>query len=154
MKKTGFKQIDFTLTVSKYIIEESGLQIIKKKIFSSTEFIKFEDIGTEIIKEKDRKFVWLCFSVLFLMILLGVFINRVRGIKVGNGAEIFYLGVSFLFFLIYQIRSKNKLILYHDAYTNRIVFNQAVLYRKRLDSFIKQLLQKREIYLTNKYPAV
>jgi len=154
MKKVEFTQIDFRLTVSKYIIEGHGLRIIKKRIFSSTEFIKFEDIGTEIIKEKDRKFVWLGFSVLFLIISSGVFINRVRGIKVGNGAEIFHLSVSFLFFVVYQIRSKNKLILYHDAYTNRIVFNQAVLYRKRLNSFITQLLQKREIYLTNKYPAV
>ena len=151
-----FRQLDFKLDFSKYGIEENGLRIIKRKIFSSKveSFIEFENIGTEIREEKNRKFVWLCFSILFLILSISVFIKRSNGGKVGNGAEIFHLTISFLFFLVYQIRSKYQLCLRYDTYTDRIEFNGPAFYRRRLKRFIKQLLQKREIYFTNKYPIV
>jgi hypothetical protein len=155
MKKNAFIQLDFKLNFSKYTIEEDGLRITRKKPFSSKEtLIKFEDLGTETIEEKDRKFVWLIFSLLFLIIALSVFIKRCNGGKVGNGAEIFHLTISFLFFLGYQIRSKQKLLLFRDTVSKAVEFEQTTLYRGHLHRFLQQLLQRRNNYLTNKYPTV
>ncbi len=150
-----FTQIGFDFYFSKYRIEDSGLYIIRTKILSTKEsFVKFENIGSEVIEEKDRKFLWLICSILFLAIAIYVFSRRINGHKVSETAEIFYLSVSFLFCLIYQFSSKNKLILFKDEKTNGIEFNGSIWYKKRLDQFIKHLLKSRDNFLKNNYPVI
>jgi len=150
-----FTQIGFDFYFSKYRIEDSGLYLIRKKLFSTTEsFIKFENIGSEIIKQKDRKYLWLFCSILFLAIALYVFNRRLHDYKVGETAEIFHLCISFFFCLVYQFRSENKLILFKDENIKGIEFNGTIWYKKSLDQFVKHLLQSRDNYLKSKYPVI
>jgi hypothetical protein len=150
-----FKQFDINLNRFKYTVEESGVRVINKRLFSVAErFIPFEDIGSEIIKEKERKLIWLFISILFLIISLLVFIDRLTGGKVGDEAEVFWLSVSAVFFIIYSFRRKNGLFLIKDDAESGIEFIGTKLYEKRLNEFIKQLLQRRDDYLSNKYSVL
>ncbi|HTJ49192.1 MAG TPA: DUF4253 domain-containing protein [Cyclobacteriaceae bacterium] len=150
-----FSQFDINFNRFKYTVEESGVRVINKRLFSAAErFVPFEDIGSEIFKEKERKLIWLFISILFLIISLLVFIDRLNGGKVDDGAEIFWLSVSAVFFIIYSFRRKNGLFLFKDDMESGIEFIGTKLYEKRLNQFIKQLLQRRDAYLSNKYSVL
>ena len=89
------KQFDTNFESYNYIIEESGIRLIKKGITSSSEtFVDFEDIGSKIIIEKSHKLLWLLLAVLFLVIATAVFIKRLNGGNIGSGAEIFHITVT------------------------------------------------------------
>lgn len=150
-----FKQLDINLSRFKYIVEDTGIRITNKKLFSSVteRFVSFEDIGSKIIKERERKLEWLIPSVLFLFFALYVFIKRINGGKVGDGAEVAHLSISFVFFVIYAFTRKNRLFLVKDEEESGIEFAGTKIYEKRLKQFIKQLLKRRDDYLNSKYPV-
>lgn len=149
-----FKQFDINLNRCKYIINKGGISVTKKKLFSVTErFVPFENVGSEIIRHRERKLAWLILSVLFFILTSAVFIKRISGANIGNGAEFFWLSVSIVFFIIYAFRRKNSLFLFKDDKTSGIEFIGTKIYERRLNQFIKELLHQREIYLSGKYPT-
>lgn len=149
------KQFDTNLDSFKYIIEETGIRLIKRRIATSSDtFVEFEDIGSKIIKEKSRKLVWLFISILFLIIAITVFVNRLTGGNVGRGAEVFHLTVSSIFFVIFLLTKKNILFLAQADNTNAIEFIGTKKYKNQVDEFIKELLQQRDKFLIEKYSTL
>jgi hypothetical protein len=147
-----FNQFDINFTRFRYIVENTGIRVINRRMFSGSErFVRFENIGSEIIKVREKKLAWLIPSVLFLVFALTVFINRINGGKVGGGAEIFHLSISAGFFITYAFTRKNSLFLVKDGQESGIEFIGTKIYEKRLNQFIKQLLQRRDDYLNSKY---
>lgn len=143
-----FKQFDINLNRFKYVIEDSGMRVINKRLFSATErFVNFENIGSEIIKVKERKLVWLITSVLFFILALVVLNRRINGGKIGVAAEFFWLAISTFFFIIYTLKRRNSIFLVNDDQKNNIEFIGTKIYENRLNQFIKQLFQRRDDYL-------
>ncbi|MBK7468099.1 MAG: hypothetical protein IPJ43_15535 [Saprospiraceae bacterium] len=150
-----FKQFDTNFDRFKYAIEDTGLRLIKKRIASSSEtFVDFEDIGSKIIIEKSRKLLWLIISLLFLVIAISVFVKRLNGGNVGNGAEIFHISTSMFFLILYLITKRNIIHLTQSDNTNAIEFIGTKRYKKNVDDFIKELLQRRDKYLVDKYSTL
>ncbi|MGZ5190955.1 MAG: hypothetical protein ACXWCZ_08020, partial [Flavisolibacter sp.] len=150
-----FKQFDLNLDRFTFIIEDTGIRINRKKLSSSTEiFIEYEDVGSTIIVEKKRKIIWLILSLLFLSLSIYVFIRRLNGGNIGDGAEIFHLSMSLVLFTVFLFTRKNSLFLAHSDNTNAIEFIATKRYKYRLDNFIKSLLQKRDNFLVEKYTTL
>lgn len=149
------KQFDTNFESYNYIIEESGIRLIKKGITSSSEtFVDFEDIGSKIIIEKSHKLLWLLLAVLFLVIATAVFIKRLNGGNIGSGAEIFHITTSLFFLIVFLMTKKNFIYLVQSDNSNAIEFIGKSRYKKRVDEFIKQLLQSRDKFLIYKYSTL
>lgn len=150
-----FNQFDTNFDRFKYIIEDNGVRLIKKRIASSTDtFVDFEDIGSKIIIEKSRKVLWLIISILFFIIAISVFIKRLNGGKVGDGAEIFHVTISLFFFAVFLITKKNIIFLTQPDNTNAIEFIGSKRYKEKVNVFINELLQRRDLYLIEKYSSL
>jgi hypothetical protein len=150
-----FKQIDINLNRFNYIVEKDGVTVIKKKLFSvSKRFFPFENVGEKIIKERERKLPWLIISFFFFALALLVFMRRLKGGNVSDTAEMFWIIVSTIFFIIYAYNRKHSVFLVKDDMENGIEFIGTKIYEKRLSRFIKELLQEKEGYLSEKYPAI
>lgn len=150
-----FKQIDTNFDRFIFIIEDTGLRLIKKKINSSTNtFVDFEDIGSKIIIENTRKPVWLIISFVLLTAAITVFVKRLNGGAVGNGVEIFLLTMSLISFLVFLITKRNIIFLLQSDNTNAIEFIGTKRYKQKVDDFINVLLQKRDAYLVQKYSTL
>jgi hypothetical protein len=146
------KQFDINFDRFHYIIEDSGIRLIKRRLAESSDtFVDFEDIGSKIIKENTRKLIWLIISTLFLVIGTVVLTSRMQGKKIGNNAEIFHYSVSLIFFSVFLLTRRNVLFLTQSDNTNAIEFLAAKRYKERVDQFIKTLLQSRDRYLIEKY---
>jgi hypothetical protein len=150
-----FNQFDTNFDRFKYIIEDNGVRLIKKRIASSSDtFVDFEDIGSKIIIEKSRKLIWLILSLLFLVFAILVFVKRLNGGHVGNGAEIFHIATCIFFLVVFFLTKKNIIYLAQSDNTNAIEFIGTKRYKKKVDDFIKELLQSRDNYLIEKYSSL
>lgn len=150
-----FKQFDTNFDRFKYVIEDTGIRLVKKRIASSSDtFVDFEDIGSKIIIEKSQKLLWLILSLLFLVIAISVFVKRLEGGNIGNGAEIFHLTTSLFFLIVYLITKKNIIHLTQSDNSNAIEFIGTKRYKKSVDEFIKELLERRDKYLVDKYSTL
>lgn len=148
-----FKQLDITLTRYHYLIETNGISITRKTLFSTNkQFIPFEEVGSQILRTRERKLVWLFTSLLFFSFAILVFIRRMNGGRVGNGAEVFWLFIAIIFFIVYALKRKHSLLLIKENETGGIEFIGTKIYRRSVDNFIKELLQRRDTYFINKYP--
>jgi hypothetical protein len=121
---------------------------------SSDTFVDFEEIGSKIIIEKSRKLIWLILCLLFLIIAISVFIKRLNGGHVGNGAEIFHITTSLFFLVVFFLTKKNIIYLTQSDNTNAIEFIGTKRYKQKVDDFIKELLQRRDKYLIEKYSSI
>jgi len=150
-----FNQFDTNLDRFNYIIEETGIRLIKNRIASSADtFVDFEDIGSKIIIEKSRKLIWLILSLLFLVFAILVFVKRLNGGHVGNGAELFHITTSLFFLVVFFLTKKNIIYLTQSDNTNAIEFIGTKRYKQKVDDFIKELLQRRDKYLIEKYSSI
>ncbi|MCE2962849.1 MAG: hypothetical protein ACK567_03465 [Chitinophagales bacterium] len=148
-------QFDLNLDRFKFIIENNGLRLIKNRIASNTDtFVEFEDIGSKIIIDKSRKLLWLILSLLFLIIAVWIFINRLEGDKIGAGAEIFHIVISLFFLTIFLLTKKNIIFLTKNDNTNAIEFIGTKRYKKQVDEFIKELHRRRDKYLVDNYSTL
>jgi len=153
--KMEFKQFDTNFDRFNYKIEESGIRLSKKGLASSSvTFVDFEDIGSKIIIEKSRKLIWLILSILFLVIAIAVFVKRLNGGNIGNGAEIFHISTSIFFLFVYLITKKNIIYLTQSDNSNAIEFIGTNQYKKSVDDFIKELMKSRDKYLVDKYSTL
>ena len=150
-----FNQFDTNLDRFNYIIEETGIRLIKKRMASTSDtFVDFEDIGSKIIIEKSRKLIWLILSLLFLVFAILVFVKRLNGGHVGNGAELFHITTSLFFLVVFFLTKKNIIYLTQSDNTNAIEFIGTKRYKQKVDDFIKELLQRRDKYLIEKYSSI
>ncbi len=149
-----FKQTDINLDKYQYIIENDGISVIRRRLLSVTKsFVPFENIGKEIIWEKERKLSWLIISAFFLILTLVVFYKRLsHSGHVGDSAEIFWLTLSLVFYLIFAFKRKNYMLLLNVDKKSGIKFIGIKIYKKRVSHFIEQLIQQRDQYLSVKYP--
>lgn len=147
-----YKQFDFNLERFTYTLEDEGVNIQKRTLSSYSEnFRKFEEIGTHRIKEKSRKIGWLITFLFFAAISIIVFIRRIQGAKIGDNAELFWLGIGLVCLAIYMLTKTNYIYLANRDYTGSIEFINRRAYRKSLDDFIKLILEKRKEYLLEEY---
>ena len=151
----SFKQIDLNLSRFEYVVEDTGLRIIKKTLTSTREqFVSFENIGSEVTKEREVKYVWLILSVLFFLITCWVFFLRISGRDVAETAEASYLAAGILCFVIYVARRRNVVLLVQDDGTHKVEFVGLRIYRKRLDQFMAELGKRKNDYLQAMYRNV
>lgn len=149
------KQFDFNLERFEFTIESEGLRTKRNRLSNSTEtFSKFEDIGTKISKEKHRKIIWLLIGLFFVVVAVGVFINRMSGAKIGDSAEIVWLCIAAVFFGLYIFTKTNYIYLTRDDYSYGIEFINRKVYAEQLDDFFKTLIERRKEYLLEKYLVV
>jgi len=147
-----FKQFDINFDRFTYIVEDTGIRLIIRRLSSSTEtFVDFESIGSKIIRENTRKSRWLFISVFFILITIALFVYRHSGGSVEEGAELIYLSISATFAFVFVFTGKNKVFLAQSDNTNAIEFIGKKRDKEKLTVFIKQLLQCRDSYLINKY---
>ena len=150
-----FNQFDTNFDRFKYTIKDNGVRLIKKRMGSGSDtFVEFEDIGSKIIIEKSRKLIWLILCLLFLIFAILVFVKRLNGGLVGNGAEIFHITTSMFFLFVFFLTKKNIIYLAQSDNTNAIEFIGTKRYKQKVDDFIKELLQRRDQYLIEKYSAL
>lgn len=150
-----FRQFATNFDRFKFIIEDSGIRLIKKRIASSTDtFVDFESIGSKIIIEKLRNPLWIIISLVFLAIAISVLVGRLRGGKVGDNAEFFSLSISLFFFMIFMLTQRSMIFLTQSDNTNAIEFIGTNRYKKRVYAFISELLEKRNEYLIEKYSSL
>lgn len=150
-----YKQFGLNLYRFRYIIEANGITVIKKKLAQHTEtFIEFEDIGPKIIKDTRRSIGWLIASCVFLLLAIAVFVDRVTGGKVGQGAEIFWVCVSVMLFIVFIMTRKQIVYLAQSDNTNAIEFIGSKRYKESLNEFIKKLLAARDKFLLDKYATL
>jgi hypothetical protein len=148
-----FKQLDINLSRFSYTVESNGILVTKKRLFSKSEqFIPFENVGSKIRRDRERKLWWLIFSFLFFVLAFAVFIDRMSGGKVGDGAEAIWASIGLILLAIYSFRRKNSVFLVKGSASNSIEFAGTKIYEKRLNLFIKELLGQRDAYLNSKYP--
>lgn len=150
-----FKQFDLNFDRLFYKIEATGIRLIKKRISSSTDtFVDFEDIGSKIIIEKSHKLIWLILSIIIIAVAVAVYIKRINGGKVGDGAEIFHLSTSLFFLLVFLITKKNTIYLTQSDNTNGIEFIGTKRYKKKVEEFISELQNRRDSFLISKYSTL
>lgn len=150
-----YKQFGLNLYRFRYIIEANGITVIKKKLAQHTEtFIEFEDIGSKIIKDNSRRIGWLIASAVFLLLAIAVFFDRVTGGKVGKGAEIFWVCVSIILFIVFVMTRKQTVYLAQSDNTNAIEFIGSKRYKDSLAEFTRQLLAARDKFLLDKYSTL
>jgi len=148
-----FNQFDINLKRFSYRVEKDGISITKRRLFSVTkQFIPFENVGSEIIRDKKRNLFWLGISLFFLIITLTVFVLRLKGDRISDTAEMFWLAVSAFFFVIYAFKRKNSVFLVKGDIEDSIEFIGIKIYEERLNQFLKILQQRRDKYLSDKYP--
>lgn len=150
--KTEIKQFATNLDRFHYIIKETGIRLIKKRISSSSDvFVEFEEVGSKIIKENSRKLIWLGLSVLFVCFAIGVFINRMNGGNVEKGAELIHIFVAAIFLVLFFLTRRNYIFLAQSDNSHAIAFIASRRYKEAVDKFIENLLQRRDSYLLSKY---
>lgn len=149
-----FNQIDLNLDRFKYTIQSDGILIVKKSLFSSSEKnVPFEDIGSSTLRQEEKKLFWLIVSLFFVLLAVLVFARRLSGDKnISDTAELFWLTISTVFFIVYCIKRKNRIILVKDDTNLSIEFVGLNIYKRQLNKFIEALQQKRDEYLKAKYP--
>lgn len=139
-------------STSNFSIEENGIRIIRKGIRTGTDtFVDFDDVGTKKIFETSRKIIWLILSILFLIFCITVFLRRLNGYKIGDGAEIFHLSFCLVLFALYLLTQKSLLYLAQPDNTNAIEFNYFKRHKQKVDNFIESLVSKRNLFLKTKY---
>jgi len=144
-KDRHFNSKWFTLT-------EQGLQVKQKSLFSSDEYsVNYEDIGSKIIKSKAGKKGWLIATASLFSLSLVLSILRIAGEDVGKGAELFYLLIGSICFLVYYITYKSTFYLAQSGNTNAIEFLADRPTEEKLELFIGQLKSKQKEVLLEKY---
>jgi hypothetical protein len=151
-----FNQIDLNLDRFKYIIQNDGISIEKKSLFSSgKKVVPFEDIGSLTLRQEEKKLFWLIISLCFVLLALLAFTRRLSGHKnISDTAELFWLTIGAFFFIVYAIKRKNRVILAKDDNELAIEFVGLNIYKRQLNKFIETLQQKRDDYLKAKYPRI
>ncbi len=150
-----FKQYDTNFKRLTFKIEDDGVKVIQKGITSSSEyFVEFEEIGTKTSIQKSRNLIWISLAILFLIIGISVFINRMNGGKVGNGAEVFHFVSSSIFYLVFILTRKNTFTLLNHNSFSGIDFIGSSRDRKKVENFINLIHEKRKLYLIEKYTSL
>ena len=149
------KQYDTNFNRRIFKIMEDGVHVTQKGMTSSYEyFVEFEEIGTKTSIQKSRNLIWISLSILLLIICISVFINRINGGKVGNGAEVFHFVSSAIFYLVFILTRKNTFTLLNHDNTSGIDFIGSSRYRNKVDNFINLIHEKRKLYLIEKYTSL
>src|SRR5882762_9693235 len=90
-------------------LTDSGIKGQHKGLFDSTEyFVDFDDIGTRILKKRSGTLGWLLGACICVLLALLLFVLRVTGGKVGNDAEVFYLGIALICAVIFIVTYKKS----------------------------------------------
>jgi len=150
-----FNQSDINFSSVSYKVVEDGVEIVDKTLFKKSEtFQRFEDIGAKVIKSSSVKVKWLIASLIPAALGLWVLGRRLSGLKVGDGAELFYLFCFLVFLSIFFLTRKRSIMLVTEDYDNGLEFFDRKNDRVRIDQFIRQLLEKRNKYLIEKYTDI
>ncbi len=141
----ALRQIDIKFNSFKYVIDDKGLRVTYRKGLSVTrDFIPFEDIGSEIVKEKPgimNRILGMCWLFVCIICLIISVTNR----------DVSALVIGVVLYVIYAWSWRNSLFLV-QGYSNRIEFTGMLIYRWWVNRFIKILLKKRAEYLEAAYP--
>jgi len=124
-------------------------------LFDSTEyFVDFDDIGARILKKRSGMFGWLLGAGICILLALFLFVLRVSGGKVGNDAEVFYLGIALICAVIFMITYKKSFYLVKPGNTNAIEFISNKPSKLEVDAFIENIRTRRNKILDEKYGQV
>ena len=83
-------------------INDEGLSIISRSLSSNTElFVKFEDIGVKIIKDKKGKKGWIIASIICFLLAVGLFFDEKTGGNTDKNAFVVYLIFSIIFVVVF-----------------------------------------------------
>src|ERR1700694_101060 len=122
-----------------FAFTNDGLCVRYKKFFKVHEYeLKYEDIGTRLIQSSEGIRRWLIFSLIFLVISVTLFIDRIYGGEVEKGAELFYMIPAIACGVVYALTYKRSCYLVKPNNKNPIEFLYNRPSKSKLEDFIKE----------------
>ncbi|WP_216848960.1 hypothetical protein [Pedobacter sp. L105] len=131
---------------------DDGLRVRYRSIMKTNEYeIKYEDIGNKIVDFSGGVRAWFI-PTLILSIVSGIlYIDRINGGDVENGAEFFYLSFALVCLILYIMTFKKARYLSKSNNANAIEFLRKKATEKDLENFINQILSRRKSFLIERY---
>jgi hypothetical protein len=147
-KDNFFNQKEFEITAE-------GLNINSKKLVGSDElFVKFEDIGSKVIKSKSGNRKWLLATIFFFMLSIGMFTYARVGGDVEKNGYLVYLILSIICFTVFFLTYKKSFYLTNSQNKNAIEFLIDNPSKEELNSFIDTLKSQKNNHLKMMYGQV
>jgi hypothetical protein len=133
-------------------LTDNGLRVRYRNIMKTHEFeLKYEDIGTKIVDHAGGIRAWLVPGLILCVVAGVLYLDRINGGDVENGAELFYLLFALVCFIIYIITFKKVRYLSQSNNVNAIEFLSNKPTKKDLGDFIEKLLLRRKASLMERY---
>ena len=133
-------------------INDEGLSIISRSLSSNTElFVKFEDIGVKIIKDKKGKKGWIIASIICFLLAVGLFFDEKTGGNTDKNAFVVYLIFSIIFVVVFFMTYERSFYLADNDSKNAIKFLIDKPSKQELNDFIDKLKIERKKVLLTKY---
>ena len=129
-------------------LSPEGISVRQKGLFNSNEYtLKYDGIGTKIVKSKSSKKTWLIISILLFLLATGLLIEKVPG----GGIT---LALSILFLAIFFFTFKHSFFLATQDNKSAIEFLTYKPSKQELQEFINKIKNKRKDYLLDKYGQI
>ena len=131
---------------------EDGLRVRYNNIMKTHEYeLKYEDIGTKVVDFVGGIRAFLVPTLILSVVAAVVYIDRINGGDVENGAEIFYLSFALVCLVLYIMTFKRVRYLSKSNNANAIEFLIKKSTEKDLENFINQILSRRKSFLMERY---
>lgn len=146
-----FKQRNWFESIKYQILEDGIKQSYRSLSNSFEQIIKFEEIGSETIKDSKRKKAWLLAGVVFLILTVAVMLASISAKNDFMEGLVFWPIVSGICFLIYFTAKVDRIFLIGKV---NVFFLNKKSDLEKVDRFIKIVLDKRKCYLKEKYAYI
>ncbi|RDC56057.1 hypothetical protein DU508_10530 [Pedobacter chinensis] len=146
------KQKTLNFNRNTFIITEIGLEVKRKNLFSSTEYlVAYEDLGVRVFKSNKGVFGFLISSGILVMLSILLYILKKDGEDIEDSASLFYLGLAAICFIVFILTYKRSFNLVKPGNVNAIEFLYNNPNKTELDAFIETLISTRNGFLSEKY---
>lgn len=131
---------------------KDGLRVGYRNIMKKHEYeLKYEDIGTTVVDFTGGVRAWLVPTLILSVVAAILYIDRINGGDVENGAELFYLSFALVCLILYVMTFKKARYLSKSSNANAIEFISKKPTEKELENFINQILSRRKSFLKGRY---
>jgi hypothetical protein len=131
---------------------DDGLRVRYRNMMKTHEYeLKYEEIGTKVVDFRGGVRAWLVTTLILSVLAVIIYISRINGGDVGNGAELFYISFALVCLICYICTFKKACYLSKSNNVNAIEFLSKRPTEKDLENFINQILSRRKSFLMVRY---